>query len=136
MNNVDVGNHYQGTPSRTPRVPVRWSERSLRFRRAVIAGLAALAVAATAAVWAVKYSFDHWNGWAISITNDCGFELYADDGSDGLRISAGETISWGGASRSGDKMIRLWRYSDRLMEVKGLVVNLHGDSVLAGASCP
>ena len=82
-------------------------------------------------------AFDHWNGWTISITNACGHDLYADDGKDGLSILEGETLSWDGASRSGDKVIRLWRSSnDFVSGVDGLVVNLHGDSVLKGPQCP
>jgi len=81
--------------------------------------------------------FDHWNGWDISITNNCGHDVYADDGRDGISIGAGETIKWDGATQSGDKTISLWSSpSDHVRGGDGLVVELHGDSVLTGSQCP
>jgi hypothetical protein len=100
--------------------------------------VAACVLIAGAAFRRLASSFEHWNGWPIAITNGCGYDLYADDGHDGLRMPAGETVTWERASRSGEKSIRVWSWLSALDHDNrpGLLVELNGDSVLSGERCP
>lgn len=107
-------------------------------RRWWIAGAVAVVLGALicVALLTLGSTFDHWNGSEISITNNCGHDVYADDGRDGVPIKASETIRWDGASPSGDKTITLWTsMSEHVSGGDGLVVTLRGDSVLTGSQC-
>lgn len=102
---------------------------------AVFASLVLIAALAVLAVDRILGEFA--GGPRISITNQCGHDLYADDGRDGLPIEAGQTILWASESESGDKTLRLWWSStDAVNGVEGRLVQVHGDSVLSGAQCP
>jgi hypothetical protein len=60
-----------------------------------------------------------------------------DDGRDGLRLAAGHALNWNGASRAGDKRIRVWRVTAAdVTNGEALNVELHADSTLSGADCP
>lgn len=118
--------------SSAPKSRGRWS------RPWVIVGGAVAVAALGIATWlTISLLSSPLNGWTISITNGCGFAVYADDGRDGIRIEADETIRWSGASESGEKVIRLWRFEpgDGPVDAEA-VVKLRGDSLLSGETCP
>ena len=108
-----------------------------RARRAVAMVAAGLVAAAgIVAVWSLKKSFDHWNGWVISVTNSCVYDLYVDYGYDGFKIAAGETVKVDRAGRAGDLRLSLWRSGGAISPEARLTVDLRGDSTLSGARCP
>lgn len=84
----------------------------------------------------VRFLATPYEGWTISISNRCGYDVYAVDVHHGILIRAGETIRWDRASRSLEKTIQLQRLATTTgPAADDVTVTLHG-SVLAGSNCP
>jgi hypothetical protein len=107
-------------------------------RRSVLV-IAALGIVASACVAWLGYRTlsTPYNGWTISISNDCGYDVYATDAHDGIVIPADETIRWDHASKSLEKTIQLRSHEQTAGPVGNeLTVKLTGNFVLSGSSCP
>jgi len=113
--------------------PIHATTQRTRRRWIALGALLVVLLLGGAACLALDRALDDLDN-SISVTNGCGFDIYADDGRDGLRIRDGETIRWGTEGPM-DKTIWVWR-GNRVEGVAGLEVELRGDSLLTGSSCP
>jgi hypothetical protein len=104
-------------------------------RRLIVMVVTAVLTLGAVIVWRIAEGFGHWNGRTVSITNECGYDVYADNNHDGFAIPDGSTVVSEHASRSHELTISLWRGrgGDR---GQALVVELRGDSNLSGDRCP
>ena len=114
-------------------------DRRWRPSRRLVLGIAALGIVVVGVVAWLGYRVlsTPYNGWTISISNQCGYDVYATDAHDGIVIAADETIRWGHASRSLEKTVGLRRYEPTAGPVGDeMTVKLRGNSVLSGSNCP
>ena len=73
----------------------------------------------------------------ISVTNNCGHDIWLGVGENGAVIFEEESSQWVAASVLGTTRLRLWRSLDDFNAwVDATEVSVRGDSVLNGLDCP
>lgn len=120
---------------------VRSLARQRRWRpsRRLVLVIAALGIVASALVAWLGYRIlsTPYHGWTISISNQCGYDVFATDAHDGIVVPADETIRWDRASKSLEQTLQLRSYAQTAGPIGNeLTVKPTGNSVLSGSSCP